>query len=135
MYQLPKLNIGVDENEIYFTENEELVEYLRKYYPNLTFKVTLSLSDLPHKNLHSIEVQNPPLILNHGLFDPTDAQTQAAIIDGLMNLLDNTVAEMAANKIKSATVHLSRISIGVVTHPIALKRTLYANLRACFIKD
>ncbi len=131
MKKLEALKIGVSGTEYYFTENEQLVNFLQDLYPRFKFQATLSLSAFPQRNLHQLEVSTPTG--SNLTYDSLPVQD--AIVEGLLNFLDKTHEEMYHRGIKSATVHLSRISMGSNTDSLSLKSKLYAHLRACFIQE
>lgn len=129
MQQLERLNVGASGTDYYFTENENLLKYLQDLYPQFSFEATLSLSAFPQRNLHQLDVSTP-VSANGGI----DALVvEDAIVEGLLNFLDRAREDMHRNGVKSAKVHLSRISIGKQTDALSLKTQLYAHLRACFI--
>lgn len=118
--------------EFLFNENIELVEALRRRYPNMDFKVTLSLGDFPEsRNLHKLPIN---YIVQHADLD-SPSNYFGKIIDGLFDFVDSVAEHMHRSSIKKATVHLSRIEIGSNVSTATLRHSLYANLRAVFINE
>ena len=132
MQKLEPLKIGASGHEYVFTENLHLVEYLQSLYPNLKFEATLSLTGFPQaRNLHQMPVK---AVLSEGMtYD--SRQVQDIAVESLLNFLDGVQEQMHQQGIKSSTVHLSRITLGTVVDAVALKNTMYAHLRACFIPN
>lgn len=131
MNKLDVLKIGVGGTDYFFTENEQLVDFLQQLYPRFNFQATLSLSPFPQRNLHQLEVITPSG--QNLTYDSLPVQD--AIVEGLLGFLDKTHEDMHRRGIKSATVHLSRINLGANTDSITLKTKMYAHLLACFIPD
>lgn len=131
MIKLDKLNVGYSGCEYFFSENEELVAYLKDIFPELKFKVTLSLVDFHQRNLHQLDVITPP---GQNLTF-TSPSVQNTMVTGLVGLIENAINDMRTNGISSATVYLNRIELGTFVNPTTLKTSLYAHLRACFIAD
>lgn len=131
MQKLEALKIGTGGTDYYFAENEEFVRYLQELYPRFKFEVSLSLSAFPQRNLHQLVVTSP----NGPNLTYASLPVQDAMVEGLLNFLDKTHEEMHRSGIKSAKVHLSRISLGTNTDTLDLKTKLYAHLRACFIPE
>lgn len=131
MQKLEALKIGASGTDYYFTENEEFVRYLQELYPRFKFEATLSLSAFHQRNLHQLDVRTPsaPNLTYDCL------PVQDAVVEGVLNFLDKTHEEMCRSGIKSAKVHLNRISLGTNTDAIALKTVMYAHLRAVFIPE
>ncbi len=131
MKKLDVLKIGAGGTDYFFTENEQLVEFLQDLYPRFKFQVSLSLSSFPQRNLHQLEVATPsgPNLTYDSL------PVQDAVVDALLSFLDKTHEDMRNRGIKSATVHLSRINLGANTDSVTLKTKMYAHLRAYFIPD
>lgn len=132
MQKLEPLKIGASGHEYVFTENPQLVEYLQGLYPKMKFEVTLSLTPFPQvRNLHQIPVT---AVLTEGLtYD--SIQMQDMVLDSLLNFLDSVQEQMHRQGIQTSTVHLSRITLGTTVDSIALKNTVYAHLRACFLPN
>lgn len=126
-----KINVGVDPSEIYFSENEEFLNYLRKLYPNITFHSTLVLSEFHGKTCHTLPVSTPVI----GEYNPYDTRVHDSIVSGVIEFLDKVSEEMYRMGIRHSTAHMSRINFGSKINPIALKPILYANLNAYFSKE
>jgi hypothetical protein len=131
MKKLDILKIGIDGTDYYFSENPQLIEFLNDLYPRFKFQSTLSLTNFSQQNNHSLDITTPTA--SNLTYDCLAVQD--AMVNSLLDYLDKIHEEMHRHSIKSATVHLSRISLSSNTDSLSLKTKLTANLRACFVPD
>lgn len=118
--------------EFLFSENEELVEALKRRYPFMQFEVSLSLGQWANlRNLHKLPINY--VIKAADLDNP--GNYFRIILDALFDFFDAVSENMHRTGIKKATVQLSRIEIGGTVSTTTLKQSLYGNLRAVFIQE
>lgn len=132
MFKTHTLKLSHGGSDYQFTENEQVLGYLKQLYPSLEFEVALSLSDWArYRNLHTLSVEYP-YALDIQFNNPN---VSGAVFDSLLNFLDSVIADMYQNGIKRSTVVLSRIDVGTFVDPIALKSKVFAHLRAVFVPN
>ncbi len=127
------LKIGASGTDFYFTENEELVNDLKRRYPNMEFHTTLSAAQWNQaRNLHALKLKSIPL--QEGLMYDSGV-VKNAVLDALYDHMDSIAELQYRNGIKRSDVYLNRIEVGSHVSSVTLKTELYANLRAVYIKQ
>ena len=127
------LKVSASGQDYIFTENPDVVAYLSRLYPRLTFETSLSLSSWPkYRNLHTLSVGYPYSLdvkFNH-------PQVANAILESLLDFMDAVQEDMyRIINHTSAKVILSRIDVGTYLDPISMKSKIFAHLRAVFIPE
>lgn len=127
-----KLLINPNGN-LYFNENESLIEDMAVRYPRLSFKSTLSLGEFTmHNQFHKLGFEYP--LGTHDTFDMiTSEHIQSRVVDTLFDYLDLISERMHQNGIDAATVHLLSIEPQDIVNAISQQRTMSLRFRAVFL--
>ena len=130
-----KLNINTNGN-IYFNENQSLIEDMKLRYPRLEFNPTLSLGEYTgiQNQLHSLSFEYP--LGTHDVVDIIHSEyIQNRVIDTLYDYLDLISERMHQNGIDKAIANILSVESQNIVNSLTLQRNMVLRLRAVFINS
>lgn len=123
------LKVAPTGTDIYFSDNAELIEYLRVQFPQFTFSAPVTLTGVNARNSHPLVISTPDNIKQ---LSATSREIQDAIMDALLNYLDKVKNDLSVIGQTHAYAHMSSIELEVAVSHITQRTELKATLRAAF---